>query len=82
MLHTQSMRLWQTSDKDGIEEILSNPHIWNEYLDEEKLLKLWNDAKNDVLGAYTDASEKLFYRVMMIAHYQNHLKRLNHHISK
>ncbi|WP_052256873.1 hypothetical protein [Salinicoccus sp. YB14-2] len=78
----KKMRLWQTSDKEGIEEILNNPDIWNEYFDEEKLIKLWEDAKNDVLGAYTDASEKLFYRVMMIAHYQDYLKRVNHHISK
>lgn len=78
----KKMRLWQTSDKEEIEEILNNPDIWNEYFDEEKLIKLWEDAKNDVLGAYTDASEKLFYRVMMIAHYQDHLKRVNHHISK
>src|SRR5699024_7808252 len=41
----KKMRLWQTSDKEGIESILKNPSLWNEYFDEKKLIKLWEDAK-------------------------------------
>lgn len=76
----KKMRLWQTSDKDGIEEILNSPNLWNEYFDEEKILQLWSDAKNDLHGAYTDAVEKLFYRVMMISYYHDHIERLNSNI--
>src|SRR5699024_3769915 len=65
----KKMRLWQTSDKDDIEEILHKPKLWNEYFDEKKLKQLWEDAKIDNLGIYTNAIEKLFYRVMMVSNF-------------
>lgn len=71
------MRLWQTSDYEGIEKILSRPKKWNKFFKEEEIKHLWEEAKNDNLANKTDAVEKLFYRVMMIDYYQDHLNRLN-----
>ena len=77
----KKMRLWQTSDKDDIEGILKRPKLWNEYFDENKLKQLWENAKIDNLGIYTNAIEKLFYRVIMIAHFEEYLEDLNSGIS-
>lgn len=73
----KKMRLWQTSDCEGIEEILRQPKTWNKFFKEEEIKELWTKAKNEELGNKTDAIEKLFYRVMMVAYYQKHLDRLN-----
>lgn len=73
----KKMRLWQTSDKEDIEEMLRSPKLWNEYFEEKKLIQLWEDAKIDNLGIYTNAIEKLFYRVMMISNFHSHINRLN-----
>src|SRR5699024_357508 len=78
----KKMRLWQTSDREGIEKILNEPKRWNECFDEKQLLCLWEEAKTGSLNNSSDAIEKLFYRVIMIAHYQEHLDRLNSYIEK
>lgn len=78
----KKMRLWQTSDKDDIEGILNKPKLWNEYFDEKKLKQLWEDAKIDNLGIYTNAIEKLFYRVMMVSNFHSHIERLNTNLNK
>lgn len=70
----KGMRLWQTSDKEDIEEILSMPENWNDIFDEEKVMKIWDSA---IDGDFHPGIESLFDRLVMKATYQEHLDRLN-----
>src|SRR5699024_4489760 len=37
----KGLRLWQTEDKENIEQILSEPDKWNDMFDEDKVKTLW-----------------------------------------
>lgn len=70
----KGLRLWQTSDKEDIEEILSNPKKWNDMFDEEKITNIWNSA---IDGDFHPGIESLFDRLVMRATFQDHLDRIN-----
>lgn len=74
----KGLRLWQTSDKEHIEKILSNPKRWNDMFDEEKVLDMWNNA---IEGKFHPSLESLFDRLIMRACFDDHLTRLNKHLT-
>lgn len=74
----KGLRLWQTSDKEEIEEILNAPDSWNDIFDEEKILNIWNAA---IDGDFHPGIESLFDRLVMRATFQDHLDRINSQIN-
>lgn len=75
----KGLRIWQTSDKEDIELILNNPKRWNDMFDEQKILEMWNKA---IEGDFHPNIEGIFDRLIMRACFDNHLDRLNGHLSE
>lgn len=73
----KGQRIWQTSDKKDIEEILNNPNKWNDIFEENEVIEIWNAA---IEGTFNPNIESLFDRLIMKATYQDHLDILNSQI--
>ncbi|WP_411843715.1 hypothetical protein [Salinicoccus sp. HZC-1] len=74
----KGLRLWQTSDKEYIEKILRNPEKWNDMFDEQTVLAIWNNA---IEGDFHPNIEGLFDRLIIRACFEDHLDRLNEHLT-
>lgn len=75
----KGQRIWQTSDKEEIENILNSPEKWNDIFDEDEVLKIWKSA---IEGDFNPNIESLFDRLILKATYQDHLDLLNRQLEK
>jgi hypothetical protein len=66
-------RMWQTGDKDLVEQILSQPTSWNDVFVVEDVVELWNQAKT---VGIPNSKEALFQRVIWRAVYEKHIEGL------
>lgn len=75
----KGLRIWQTADRQGIEEILDNPSDWNDMFDENEIHNIWDKAIN---GEFHPGIESIFDRLVMRASFNAHLDRINDQLEK
>jgi hypothetical protein len=66
-------RMWQTGDKDLVEEILAQPATWNDVFVVEDVVELWNQAKT---AGIPNSKAALFQRVIWRAVFEEHVEGL------
>lgn len=75
----KNLRIWQTSDKIQVEDILETPNTWNDSFVENEILDLWKKAKAEGIPNY---QETLFQRVILRSYFNRHLNNINSWIEK
>lgn len=74
----KGLRIWQTNEKEPIEDILSTDGIWTDIFNKKEVSEIWSNA---IEGNFKSYQETLFHRVVMIGLFEKHIDKINESIT-